>query len=115
MLRFEAPKSFTGEDVVELHCHGGKATVDGVLEAPDGVPAAQRGGARRVHAARHAAGKLGLTEVEGLADLLMATTPTQRRPGAGPGRRRAWKRDTRAGASTLGAVGPRRGTGGLWR
>ena len=37
VLRFEAPKSFTGEDVVELHCHGGRATVDGVLEALDGV------------------------------------------------------------------------------
>ena len=46
MLRFEAPKSFTGEDVVELHCHGGRATVDGVLEALDGVEglrAAERG------------------------------------------------------------------------
>ena len=79
MLRFEAPKSFTGEDVVELHCHGGRATVDGVLEALDsveGLRAAERGEFTR---RAYAAGKLGLTEVEGLADLLMATTPTQRR------------------------------------
>ena len=79
VLRFAAPKSFTGEDVVELHCHGGRATVDGVLEALEGMPfvrAASRGEFTR---RAFAAGKLGLTEVEGLADLLAADTAPQRR------------------------------------
>ncbi|EGB04959.1 hypothetical protein AURANDRAFT_59431 [Aureococcus anophagefferens] len=79
VLRFEAPRSFTGEDVVELHCHGGEATVDGVLEALDALPklrAADRGEFTR---RAFAAGKLGLTEVEGLADLLAAKTAPQRR------------------------------------
>ncbi|KAH8062846.1 GTP binding protein [Aureococcus anophagefferens] len=79
VLRFEAPRSFTGEDVVELHCHGGEATVDGVLEALDNIPklrAADRGEFTR---RAFAAGKLGLTEVEGLADLLAAKTAPQRR------------------------------------
>src|SRR5690606_17946760 len=31
VLRFPAPGSFTGEDVVEFHLHGGKATVDALL------------------------------------------------------------------------------------
>lgn len=30
---FLGPRSFTGEDSVEFHCHGGKAVVDGVLRA----------------------------------------------------------------------------------
>jgi tRNA modification GTPase len=33
VLRFCAPASFTGEDVVELHLHGGIAVVEGVLTA----------------------------------------------------------------------------------
>ena len=80
VLRFEGPKSFTGEDVVELHCHGGVAVVDGVLSAlgelGEGVRPADRGEFTR---RAFAAGKLGLTEVEGLADLLLATTSSQRR------------------------------------
>ena len=113
VLRFEAPKSFTGEDVVELHCHGGRATVDGVLEALDGVEglrAAERGEFTR---RAYAAGKLGLTEVEGLADLLMATTPTQRRQalaqagGALEKRYESWRstlRSCRARAEALSLI-----------
>src|SRR4029079_11078175 len=33
VLRFDAPASSTGEDVIELHCHGGRAVVDAVLGA----------------------------------------------------------------------------------
>ena len=33
VLRFAGPASFTGEDVVEYHLHGGRAVVDGVLDA----------------------------------------------------------------------------------
>lgn len=79
VLRFVGPASFTGEDVVELHVHGGRATVDGVLEAladSPGVRAADRGEFTR---RAFAAGRLGLTEVEGLADLLAASTAPQRR------------------------------------
>ena len=79
VLRFAAPHSFTGEDVVEIHCHGGQATIDGILEAlheVEGLRAANRGEFTR---RAYAAGKLGLTAVEGLADLLQATTSTQRR------------------------------------
>lgn len=78
VVRFDAPKSFTGEDVVELHCHGGVATVSGVLETLgeelDLAPAEAGEFTRRAFSA----GKLSLTEVEGLADLLTATTSKQR-------------------------------------
>src|SRR3954467_6033355 len=33
VLRFDAPASSTGEDIVELQCHGGRAVTDSVLDA----------------------------------------------------------------------------------
>ncbi|MGE3143526.1 MAG: tRNA modification GTPase, partial [Hyphomonadaceae bacterium] len=78
-LWFPAPASFTGEDVAELHVHGGPAVIAGVLEAAlaqPGVRAAQPGEFTR-RAFEH--GKLDLTEAEGLADLVEAETEGQRR------------------------------------
>ncbi|CAO3573209.1 unnamed protein product [Mortierella alpina] len=77
---FPGPRSFTGEDSVEFHCHGGKAVVDSVLRgignAGQQVRLAQPGEfARRAFEND----KLDLTEVEGLADLLNAETEAQRR------------------------------------
>ncbi|KAF9286049.1 tRNA modification GTPase gtpbp3, mitochondrial [Mortierella alpina] len=77
---FPGPRSFTGEDSVEFHCHGGKAVVDSVLRgignAGPQVRLAQPGEfARRAFEND----KLDLTEVEGLADLLNAETEAQRR------------------------------------
>lgn len=79
VLRFDAPSSFTGEDVVELHVHGGPAVIEGVVTALgriDGLRAAEAGEfARRAFDND----KLDLTEVEGLADLIEAETQAQRR------------------------------------
>lgn len=79
VLWFEAPASFTGEDVVELHVHGGRAVVDASLSALgrlDGLRLAEPGEfARRAFDN----GKLDLSEVEGLADLINAQTEIQRR------------------------------------
>ncbi|KAG0074301.1 tRNA modification GTPase gtpbp3, mitochondrial [Podila epicladia] len=77
---FPGPRSFTGEDSVEFHCHGGKAVVDGVLraigDAGEHIRLAEPGEfARRAFEND----KLDLTEVEGLADLLNAETEAQRR------------------------------------
>ncbi|KAF9560459.1 tRNA modification GTPase gtpbp3, mitochondrial [Mortierella alpina] len=77
---FPGPRSFTGEDSVEFHCHGGKAVVDSVLRgignAGPQVRLAQPGEfARRAFENN----KLDLTEVEGLADLLNAETEAQRK------------------------------------
>ena len=78
-LWFQAPASFTGEDVAEFHVHGGRAVVAAVLEAlgqVSGLKAAEPGSFTRQAFAN---GKLDLTEVEGLADLIGAETEAQRR------------------------------------
>ena len=78
-LWFPAPASFTGEDIAELHLHGGRATVQAVcatLAAMTGYRIAEPGEFTR--RAFHN-GKLDLTEVEGLADLVAAETEAQRK------------------------------------
>lgn len=79
VLRFDAPASSTGEDVIELHCHGGRAVVDAVLAALariEGLRAAQPGEFTR---RAFDNGRIDLTEAEGLADLLEAETDAHRR------------------------------------
>lgn len=79
LLRFDAPNSSTGEDIVEYQCHGGRAVVDGVLGALtsiDGLRAALPGEFTRRAVAN---GRIDFTEAEGLADLLDAETKIQRR------------------------------------
>ncbi|KAF9900600.1 tRNA modification GTPase gtpbp3, mitochondrial [Linnemannia zychae] len=77
---FPGPRSFTGEDSVEFHCHGGKAVVDGILRGI-GNTGPQIRLAEPGEFSRRAFenNKLDLTEVEGLADLLNAETEAQRR------------------------------------
>lgn len=79
VLAFPQPRSFTGEDVVELHLHGGPAVVRAALEALatlDGLRPAEPGEFTR---RAFENGKLDLSEVEGLADLVAAETEAQRR------------------------------------
>jgi tRNA modification GTPase len=78
VLWFPGPASFTGEDMVELHIHGGPAIIAALAEslAAQGLQPAEPGAFTR-RAFDH--GKLDLTEVEGLADLIAAETEAQRR------------------------------------
>lgn len=79
VLRFDAPATATGEDLLELHCHGGRAVVDAVLGAlrhVEGLREAEPGEFTRRALAN---GRLDLTEAEGLADLLEAETESQRK------------------------------------
>lgn len=85
VLYMPGPRSFTGEDVVELHTHGSRAVIQGVfnalasLDKPNnnqGLRPADRGEFTR-RAFDH--GRMDLTEVEGLSDLLEAETATQRK------------------------------------
>jgi len=74
---FKAPKSFTGEDVVELHIHGSLAVIRellGVLAALGLVPAGRGEFTKRAMLN----GKMDLMEVEGLADLIEAETSEQK-------------------------------------
>jgi tRNA modification GTPase len=79
VLRFDGPASATGENVVELHCHGSRAVVDAVLVAlasSRGLRSAAPGEFTR---RAFENGRIDLTEAEGLADLLEAETEAQRR------------------------------------
>ena len=78
VLTFEGPNSFTGEDVVELHLHGSIAIIRSVLSELsqcDGLRLAEPGEFTR-RALEN--GKMDLTQVEGLADLIDAETEQQR-------------------------------------
>lgn len=79
VLRFDAPRSSTGEDIVEFQCHGGRAVVDAILSALgkiDGLRQAEPGEFTR---RAFANGRIDLTEAEGLADLIEAETESQRK------------------------------------
>lgn len=78
VLPFRAPASFTGEDVVELHVHGGRAVIDGVLEGLASVSDCRPAEAGEFTRRAFENGKLDLTSAEGLGDLLMADTSMQR-------------------------------------
>lgn len=78
ILRFDGPASFTGENVVEYHLHGGWSVVQALLSVLAGQPhhrMAQPGEFTR-RAFEH--GKLDLTEAEAIADLIDAETEAQR-------------------------------------
>jgi tRNA modification GTPase len=82
-LWFPGPHSETGEDMAELQVHGGRAIVArllAVLGALPGFRLAEPGEFTR-RAFEH--GRLDLTAVEGLADLIYADTEAQRRQGFG--------------------------------
>lgn len=75
---FQGPKSFTGEDIAELHLHGSLAVIREMLEAlgrMDGLRPAEPGEFSR---RAFLNGKMDLVEAEGLADLIAAETPRQR-------------------------------------
>ena len=79
IIRFPGPDSATGEDIAELHLHGGRAVVAAALAALariDGLRAAEPGEFTR---RAFENGRIDLAEAEGLADLLEAETESQRR------------------------------------
>ncbi|MFL2770754.1 MAG: tRNA uridine-5-carboxymethylaminomethyl(34) synthesis GTPase MnmE [Rhodospirillaceae bacterium] len=76
---FPGPHSFTGEDMVELHCHGGRAVLDGLLMALSGIDGLRPAEPGEFTRRAFDAGKLDLTQVEALADLIDAETRAQTR------------------------------------
>lgn len=98
VLFFPGPRSFTGEDCVEYHLHGGRAVVAAMmrrLASLDGYRSAEPGEFTR---RAFENGRVDLTEVEGLADLILADTEMQRRQafdqsaGALSGLYEGWRR-----------------------
>lgn len=96
VLWLPGPDSFTGEDVAELHLHGGVAVVEAVSEAllRQGLRPAEPGEFTR-RAFEH--GRLDLSQAEAVADLVDAETEAQRRQalaqldGALSRRHEAWR------------------------
>src|SRR3954471_7560228 len=79
VLRFDRPASSTGEDVVEVQCHGGRAVVDAVLSALASIEPLRPAEAGEFTRRAFENGRIDLTEAEGLADLIEAETETQRK------------------------------------
>ena len=85
--RFPAPHSYTGEDTVEIGCHGGILVTRTVLEAllrAGAVPATAGEFTRRAFIN----GRISLTEAEAISDLLEAKTRDQLRLSGGDARGR---------------------------
>ncbi len=79
VVRFVAPSSFTGEEMAELQVTGGRATVAGIVAALARLPGLRPAEAGEFAWRAFENGKLDLSEVEGLADLVDAETEAQRR------------------------------------
>jgi tRNA modification GTPase len=79
VLRFGEPRSFTGEQMAELHLTGGRAVLAGVISALVKVPGLRPAEPGEFALRAFENGKVDLSEVEGLADLVAAETAAQRR------------------------------------
>jgi len=79
VLRFDSPHSSTGEDILELQCHGGRAVVDAVLSALAGIEGLRLAAPGEFTRRAFDNGRIDLTEAEGLADLIEAETESQRK------------------------------------
>ena len=79
VLWLPGPQNFTGEDMAELHVHGGPAVVRALLAALAAWPGCRMAEPGEFTRRAFDNGKLDLTAVEGLADLIDAETEGQRR------------------------------------
>lgn len=76
---FAEGASYTGEEMVEFHLHGGRAVVARVLDALAGRSGFRAAAAGEFTRRALDAGRMDLTQVEGLADLIDAETEAQRK------------------------------------
>ena len=98
VLWFPGPRTATGEDLAELHLHGGRAVVAAVEAALADLSGLRRAVPGEFTRRAFANGRIDLAEAEGLADLLTAETDLQRRAAL---------------AMAGGAFSRRPGTGGV--
>ena len=77
---FKAPKSFTGEDVVEFHCHGGIAITKGILKKILSLGARMATNGEFTKRA-FMNGKLSLSSAEGLIDMINSESESGARAG----------------------------------
>ncbi|MFZ2997867.1 tRNA uridine-5-carboxymethylaminomethyl(34) synthesis GTPase MnmE [Sphingobium sp.] len=79
LLWLPGPSTVTGDDIAEIHCHGGRAVVAAIETALEAIPGLRRAEAGEFTRRAFENGRMDLTAVEGLSDLLAAQTQTQRR------------------------------------
>ncbi|GAV02089.1 hypothetical protein RvY_12698-3 [Ramazzottius varieornatus] len=79
VLWMPGPHTFTGEDLAELHIHGGQAVINAVLYAIGRVPKTRLAEPGEFTRRSFLNGKIDLTEAEGIADVIHAETEAQRR------------------------------------
>jgi tRNA modification GTPase len=79
VTRFEAPRSFTGEEMAEVSVTGGRAVTAAVVRALATIPGLRLAEPGEFAWRAFVNGKIDLAEVEGLADLVEAETEAQRR------------------------------------
>lgn len=79
VLWMPGPDSATGEDIVELHVHGGRAVIDAVIAALNVLPGHRYAEPGEFTRRAFENGRIDLNEAEGLSDLLAAETDAQRR------------------------------------
>jgi tRNA modification GTPase len=82
VLWFPGPKSFTGEDSVEFHIHGGQGVAAAMLRVLGGMAGLRPAEAGEFSLRAFRNGNLDLVEAEGLADLLLARSERQRAQAA---------------------------------
>jgi tRNA modification GTPase len=78
VIPFKSPASYTGEDVVEYHLHGGRAVIDSVLAALSRQPSHRMAEPGEFTRRAFENGKMDLTAAEAVADLIDAETQAQR-------------------------------------
>jgi tRNA modification GTPase len=78
ILTFVGPQSFTGEDVVELHVHGGRAVVDAIFSVFSCFEELRQAEPGEFTYRAFENGKIDLTQAEGLADLIASESEAQR-------------------------------------
>ena len=79
VMYFKSPYSFTGEDVLEIHCHGSKAVLNSVFKILSQFKNIRLAEAGEFSKRAFYNQKMDLTEAEGLADLIDAETSEQQK------------------------------------
>ena len=79
VLYFPGPKSFTGQDMVELHCHGSRAVLTDVVDVLASFPHCRYAEPGEFTQRAYRNNKLDVLQIEALGDLLTADTTLQRR------------------------------------
>lgn len=79
VVGFKSPNSFTGEDTVEINCHGSKAVIRSIINSLSQLPDFRIAEPGEYSRRAFYNGKMDLTEADGLADLIDAETSFQQR------------------------------------